>query len=326
MLRTERIARVRRGMEAMGLSQILVSQPESIYYLTELFVQPGERMLALLIDQRGETLFVNHMFALSDVAGDVNLCEFDDVDDPIRLLASKLQPGKIGIDKVWDSHFTIRLMEHRGDLLPVVGSKPVDEARMRKDASEIDAMRASSRLNDQVVGALRSSLQLGERESDVARRYTELAVNAGAENFSFTPLICFGRNCAEPHHSTDATRLRAGDAVILDVGLSLNRAMSDMTRTVFMGSATDEQKKVYDIVLAANMAAKAAVRPGVPLRDIDRAARKGTKPSDHAPVVVDHAPVVVDLDTAPDGDIGPMVPPPSNPARKGATARLPQAK
>ena len=52
---------------------------------------------------------------------------------------------------------------------------------------------------------------------------------------------------------------------------------------------------------------------------VDRAARKGIKPSDHAPVVVD-------LDTAPDGDIGPMVPPPSNPARKGATARLPQAK
>ncbi|MFT4127409.1 MAG: exodeoxyribonuclease III [Gordonia sp. (in: high G+C Gram-positive bacteria)] len=53
---------------------------------------------------------------------------------------------------------------------------------------------------------------------------------------------------------------------------------------------------------------------------VDRAARKGTKPSDHAPVIVD-------LDVAPDGDIGPMVPPPSNPARRGAAkVPLPQAK
>ena len=53
---------------------------------------------------------------------------------------------------------------------------------------------------------------------------------------------------------------------------------------------------------------------------VDRAARKGTKPSDHAPVIVD-------IDTAPDGDIGPMVPPPSNPAGRSArSAKLPQAK
>ena len=52
---------------------------------------------------------------------------------------------------------------------------------------------------------------------------------------------------------------------------------------------------------------------------IDRKARKGKGPSDHAPVLVD-------LDTAPDGDIGPVVPPPSRPAAKGATAKLPQSR
>ena len=52
---------------------------------------------------------------------------------------------------------------------------------------------------------------------------------------------------------------------------------------------------------------------------IDRQARKGTGPSDHAPVIVD-------LDTAPDGDIGPVVPPPSASGRKPGTVRLPQAR
>ena len=61
--------------------------------------------------------------------------------------------------------------------------------------------------------------------------------------------------------------------MILDVGVNVDHALSDMTRTVFFGSATDEQKKVYDIVRRANAAGKAAVRPGVRLSDIDRAAR-----------------------------------------------------
>ncbi len=61
--------------------------------------------------------------------------------------------------------------------------------------------------------------------------------------------------------------------MILDVGLNLDHALSDMTRTVFFGSATDEQKAVYEIVREANAAGKAKVAPGVPLSEIDRAAR-----------------------------------------------------
>ena len=82
-----------------------------------------------------------------------------------------------------------------------------------------------------------------------------------------------GQAARNPHHATGHTRLQTGDAVILDVGLNVNHAPSDITRTVFFGSATDEQKKVYDIVRRANAAGKAAVRPGVKLSDIDRAAR-----------------------------------------------------
>ena len=61
--------------------------------------------------------------------------------------------------------------------------------------------------------------------------------------------------------------------MILDVGLNLNHAMSDMTRTVFLGRATDEQRRVYDLVLRANEVGRRAARPGIPLSDIDRAAR-----------------------------------------------------
>lgn len=281
-MKTTRLNRVLTGMDKLGLTQALVTSTESIYYLTGLWVAPGERLLALKIDQSGSTLFVNHMFAVPKVEG-LKLVEFDDADDSMQVLAAQVSPGRLGIDKAWPSRFLLSLMEKRADIQPVNSSAAVDEARMLKDKEEADALRNSSRVNDRVTGLLRKHLKAGETELDVARRYAEFAAAEGASSTGFEPLICFGDACAEPHHATGKNRLKPGDAVILDVGVNVDHALSDMTRTVFFGSATDEQKKVYDIVLAANMAAKAAVRPGVKLSDIDRAARSVIEAAGYGP-------------------------------------------
>ena len=252
-------------MEELNLKQILVTQTESIYYLTGLWVQPGERMLALKVDIDGRcSLYVNRMFALEGLCQGLQLKEFDDVDDATGLLAAGLRTGRLGIDKFWPSRFTIELMQKRPDLEMVLGSEPVDRARMLKDAEELEAMRQSSRLNDQVVGALPQTLSLGDTEVQVGRRYTQRAIDLGARGASFAPLVCFGEHCAEPHHDSGSAPLRKGDAVILDLGLDLDHRMSDMTRTVFFGGVTPEQRKVYEVVKAANEAGRAAVRPGIP--------------------------------------------------------------
>lgn len=282
-MKINRVSRVLRGMEEMGLNQLLVTSTDSIFYLTGLWVEPGERLLALKIDRSGDArLFVNRMFALGG-NDSVPVQEFDDVDDAVAILAGALEEGCVGVDKLWPSHFALRLMELRGDISLKVGSAPVDDARMRKDEEELAAMRLSSLANDQAVGWLPSTLALGDTELGVGRRFLDKGVELGAATTSFTPLVCFGAGTAEPHHSSDNTLLKRGDAVILDLGLNLNHYMSDMTRTVFFGEATDEQKKVYDIVKRANQAGKAAVRPGVALKEVDRAARKVIEDAGYGP-------------------------------------------
>ncbi len=273
-MKQNRLERVIRGMEAMGLEQIIVSAPASVFYLTGAWVRPGERMLALYIHKSGEArLFANRLFALSGNV-DAPLSEFDDTEDPIALLNQFVRPGKLGIDKSWPSQFTLRLMEARADVRCVLGSAPVDDARMLKDAEEIALMRESSLKNDASILEAIASIREGMRESDVAAAYNRAAAQNGASGPSFPTLICFGANCAEPHHTTDDTLIKRGDSVILDVGLAWQKYASDMTRTVFYGEPTDEQKRVFDLVCKANAAGIAAVRPGVPLCEIDRAARK----------------------------------------------------
>lgn len=278
-----RLAHVIENMQRASLSQLLVSAPASVYYLTGKWIHPGERMLALLIRADGSIrLFANKLFALSGTVS-MPLTEYDDTDDCVKILAEYLLPGTVGIDKVWPSLFTIRLIETRSDIRPVLGSHCVDDARLCKDAAEIQLMRESSRKNDETTLKVIQSLRCGMKESDVAALYKQISAGLGSSKPSFAPLICFGANCAEPHHDTDDTILKTGDSVILDVGLTWQSYCSDMTRTVFMGQPSDEQKRVYDLVCAANAAGRAAVRPGIPLKDVDRAARKVIEDGGYGP-------------------------------------------
>ena len=269
-----RILRTVDQMRAAGMKQLIVSAPSSVFYYTGQWVHPGERMLALLIRDSGDAvLYANRLFALSQVFSD-SLTEYDDTDDCVRVLADGLSDGVLGIDKTWPSQFTLRLQEARPDIRMRVGSACVDAVRMIKDEDELSAMRESSLRNDDTIRAVIAALRAGMTEKEGAAAYIAESEKRGSSRPAFDPLICFGANCAEPHHMSDATPLRGGDAVIIDVGLTWREYCSDMTRTVCFGKATDEMKRVYDLVKAANKAGRDAVRPGVKVSDVDRAARR----------------------------------------------------
>ena len=268
------LGRTAENMHAHGLSQILVTSPANVYYLTGVWCEPFERMLALHVRDNGDVkLYANKMFALNGLT-DVPMVEYEDTDDCVSVLAPDIQPGVIGIDKTWHSHFTIRLMDARPDVKPALGSAPLDEARIIKDEEELELMRVSSRKNVEDCSRIAAALKEGVTEKAIQSLYNEIALELGASGPSFTPLICFGPNGAEPHHDSDQTALKPGDTVIMDVGLLWKHYCSDMTRTVHFGQPSDEQKRVHDIVTRANRAGIAACRPGVKMKDIDRAARK----------------------------------------------------
>lgn len=268
----ERIDRVTSLMRTQGLPQILVTSTASVYYLTGLWIEPHERMLALLLDETGKmTLFGNTMFGI-DPAKAPPLVLHRDGEDPLAALANAIRPGILGIDKFWYSKFLLLLLSHRSDLNPVLGSDPVDLARTCKDAAACDAMRHSSQINDQVVAEAIGALCDGVRENELAALVNRAFLARGAD-CEGVQLVCFGANGADPHHAADATVLKAGDSVIFDLFTPISHHWCDMTRTVFYKSVSTEQRTVYDLVRRANEAAIAAIRPGVLLSELDHVAR-----------------------------------------------------
>ena len=268
-----RVCRVLEEMSRCGLEQMIVSDPNSIWYLTGVDVTPGERLFALYLSRSGEkVLFLNRLFCVAEPP--CKAVWMTDTDDGAAIVAQyvdALEP--LGIDKEWPARFLIPLMEKRPGIRYRLASDCVDAVRACKDDEEQELMRMNSRINDEVMRRAVRFLKEGMTERETAEYIRSQYRALGCEDVSFPPIVSFGPNAADPHHMPDDTRLQAGDCIVIDIGGRKQRYCSDMTRTYFCGYADPKYTAVHDIVRRANEAAEKLVRPGVALCELDAAAR-----------------------------------------------------
>jgi len=268
-----RIDRVVEHMKARNLSQLIVSDPKSIWYLTGVDVEPYERLFAFRISADGKhSFFLNRLYNVSDTGFEE--VWFSDTDDSIGMIAERINPAiPLGIDKEWQAGFLIPLLERCPGLTPVLASDCVDDCRAVKDTAEIELMKKASAINDEVNTLASEYVREGMTEKEVAAFIDQAFLDRGCSGNSFTTIVSFGANAADPHHEPDDTRVREGDCVLIDMGCVWKRYCSDMTRTFFFRKADPEQIRIHDLVREANEKAESIIRPGVRFCDIDAAAR-----------------------------------------------------
>ena len=126
MLKTERMDRVRAALRAQGLTQMIVCDPKSVWYLTGVAVEPYERLLALYLPTEGEpVLFLNRLFNVPEPP--CRTVWHTDTDKPVAQIAEVVDAGKpLGIDKEWPAKFLIPLMETHPGMQVVLSSDCVD--------------------------------------------------------------------------------------------------------------------------------------------------------------------------------------------------------
>lgn len=271
----DKVSSVLKNMEKGGIDQLLVSDPMSIFYLSGYYTQPYERFFALYLSTDGRAvLFANRLFPdASGFCPDVRV--FDDTDDPVPLVAEVCDAAKpLGVDKTLAARWLVPLQQKKAASSFVLGSFAVDDARSVKTPQEQELMRQASRTNDKAMEWLAAQVHEGVTEEEIAGGLLDVYKSLGAQDHSFTPIVSFGANAADPHHSPDGTVLKRGDVVLFDVGCRQDAYCSDMTRSFFFGEPSEHQRAVYECVRRANEAAEAIVRPGVTFAEIDRTARK----------------------------------------------------
>ena len=261
------------GMQDANIPQLLISDPAVIFYLTGVSIQPGERMLVLVLRVDGNHRFIiNDLFHQTRDLG-VPITYYNDTEDGVALVAKALIPGAaVAVDKNWPARFLLRLQElHTGKC--VNSSSIVDGVRAIKTPEEQEKMRIASRLNDQVMDRIIHALPENRTEKELADLLLQYYLDAGCSGYSFEPITAFAGNAADPHHVTDNSRGKRGDCVVLDIGGRKDDYCSDMTRTVFLGEVSDRQREIYEIVKEANLRGIAAAKPGARMCDVDKAAR-----------------------------------------------------
>lgn len=270
----ERLNAVLKEMVDRNIPQILVSDPASIFYLTKKWIHPGERMLALYISTNSKPkLFINEMFPVNEDL-ELEIVRFNDIQDPVEILSRYIDSNNtIGIDKNWPSRFLLRLMQLTKKNNFVNGSFILDRIRMCKDEEEKNLMRKASEINDKAMERLIKSIPDKLSEKKMSAVLSEIYESLGADGFSFSPIIAYGPNAADPHHEPSNSEVKEGDSIILDIGCVKDSYCSDMTRTVFYKYVPEKAKEIYNIVLEANKRAIEKVKPGVRFCDIDAAAR-----------------------------------------------------
>lgn len=240
----ERINRVLAKMEEKGLSQLLVSDPLSIRFLTGIMVNPGERLYALLLRTSGKhTFFFNYLYFVSNTGYEE--VWFSDMDDQIGVLMEHIDTeSTLGIDKTWPARFLIPLQERCPNLKTIWGSDCVDGVRAVKNEEEIKIMKEASVINDNVMEKVADFIKEGMTEKEVADFIDAEFFAAGATGLSFDTIVCFGPNAADQHHTPSETRtLKAGECVLIDMGCVWKGYCSDMTRTFYCKFVDDEQAR-----------------------------------------------------------------------------------
>ena len=181
---------------------------------------------------------------------------------------------KVGYE---DAYMTVRDFETYRRALPcelVPAADLLTELRRVKDREELEIMTAAQRIAERALEDILKELRPGVTEREIAARLQYLMLHYGAENMSFDPIVVSGPNGSLPHGVPSEKEIQSGEFVTMDFGCIYHGYCSDMTRTVAVGSVTEEMRTVYETVLTAQKAGIAAARAGVTGRDVDGAARQ----------------------------------------------------
>jgi Xaa-Pro dipeptidase len=278
--RRARIARAQRLMTEQGLGAIVLEGGTSMSYYAGVRWGLSERPFLLVIPAKGELAYVAPAFEeqrareVIRFSKDVRVWEEDD--DPLALVPGVLKDrgastAKIGVEERV-RYFIAAALQKAVPASQVVLATPVTAGcRMIKSPAEIACLQYA---NDITLAAfkaglatMREGMTQGELGGNITAAYRQMGANGGIA-------VSFGEYSAFPHGSIEPQRLKTGDIVQIDDGVTWEGYQSDITRTTVFGRPTARQTQVWNLEKKAQAAAFAAAKVGATCESVDAAARK----------------------------------------------------
>ncbi|MBN1258678.1 aminopeptidase P family protein [Candidatus Peregrinibacteria bacterium] len=264
----KRIQSLQKELKRRKLSAVLITEKINVQYLCGFIGSHGK----LFVTPKRATLITDFRYLVS---------------------AKKMLPKGVGIydhkkklDKLIgrakslgfeEQHLTVSQYKTLKKVLPKIKLLPVsglvEEVRAIKKEEEMKIIRKAVRITEECLALWIKGVKVGMSEDDLEWSLRAIARGLGAEGFSFEPIITFGKNTADVHHSKEPSRLKKKEHLLIDFGLKYKGYCTDMTRVFFTGESCKTVQKIYSIVCQANQAAVKAVKIGRKFSEIDKAGR-----------------------------------------------------
>ena len=262
----------------------MINPGPTLTYLTGLHFHLMERPTLLVYHLGAQPVLILPELELSKAkTSSIALKPYTFNDDPSTwpgvmhnaLMELGLATGKIGVEPTRLRFLEIDFLRHAAPGLEFVNSENVfSSLRLNKDADEIQAMRKAVQIAQDALTGTLPAIREGVSEIEIASRLTIELLKAGsATELPFQPIVAGGPNSANPHAVPTERKLQRGDLVVIDWGAAWQDYASDLTRTFAIGELSDELRKVYETVKAANAAGRAAGQPEIEAGEIDKASR-----------------------------------------------------
>ncbi len=263
----------RKKLNAFCLTNIENSDRSNLFYLTGFSGSFG-----VLIITKDRQLFLTDSRYITRAQETVSAYEVSELKGRVTTVATRinrLTPNNIGINgpttSVWLFH-QLRDRLKRTKLLPVTGL--VETLRAVKDDSEVKAIERAVRLTDRTFEFILGKVKPGVTERELAWEIEKYMRTHGGDGLAFESIVATGATTAMPHYEPAERAVQKGDFVLFDLGAKVDHYCADLTRTVVVGRATGEQKKIYKTVLEAQLRTIEHLRAGLTSKQADQPARE----------------------------------------------------
>ena len=270
---------------AAGIDMLMVCDSVNLLYFTGIKITPYERFIAFLLDTRSGQAQIVLPGLERDAARDagIKVKFYDDHDDPLLPVVAFLGPCRLpGVEKrslsLAVAEKIITGLNRKADrsisvLADITGI--ISDIRLIKDDAELQYLGMAARYSDEILAGISAKIHIGQTEKNITieiMRAMAAIPKVLIDNFVIQVLL--GTGSADPHGYASDRTLQEGDPVTIDFGVCYQHYWSDCTRTFFAGPPKQQFREIYRIVLDAQQEAIAKVRPGVPMAEIDLAARE----------------------------------------------------
>ena len=263
----DRILSLRNKMAGLDLQGMIISNPINIKYLT------GIEAEGVLLITRKENVYITDSRYIEYVSNTVTPFDEIVVDDFKNISKDDYENffmfcENVGFEENYVTYAMYKKYMHIYKINNFIEAESIiNKLRMIKDSEEIENIREACRITDECFTFLREYIKPGMTEKQIARKIQNYYMDY-ADGISFEPIVASGENSSKPHAIPTERTIKQNDIITIDMGCKIKGYCSDMTRTIFIGRPTEEQKRVYNFVLDNQEKSLREMKDGASIKDI----------------------------------------------------------